>query len=162
VINVGAPQSSVNSTGNKRKRTTSNTGSRKRRNEASAPTSNTPAAPSIFPTNPASAVPHASGTSSFHPPAIPGAGPTVGEEIAATLHPIFTRSDGPSTARTGHSLIDNLDSSKGNTQVASDVWYFIRPLHSKTKPETLPETEALHYERPNPKDFAFVGCRLCT
>jgi hypothetical protein len=140
----------------KRKRTTSNTGSRKRgpRNSNPATTIPAPSTQSLPPVN-INSVPDITVT----PPAVPGAGPSI-SSTPATLHPAFTRTDGPSTARTGHSLVE--DSTRGNSEAATDVWYFMRPLHLREKPETLPEVEKISVDRPDPKEFPFLGCRLCT
>lgn len=144
VLNGAQLSSASQTSGNKRKRTNSNNGSRKRSNRAagqstmgSAPSCNIPNIPT---------------------PAVPGTGPSIGVDLAPTLHPAFSRSDGPSS-HTGYSLMD--DSAKNNTQVASDVWYFMRPLHSRDKPQTLPEIENLSTKRPS-SHFAYLGCRLCT
>ncbi|KAJ7790833.1 hypothetical protein B0H14DRAFT_2625605 [Mycena olivaceomarginata] len=41
------------------------------------------------------------------------------------------------------------------------VWYFIRGVHSDTKPESLPEREVISTKRPG-KEFSHLACRLCT
>ena len=48
---------------------------------------------------------------------------------------------------------------QASNQVATDVWYFVRPLDTAEKSSTVPENEESLKERP--KTAKFVGCRLC-
>ncbi|PPR02336.1 hypothetical protein CVT24_011679 [Panaeolus cyanescens] len=61
---------------------------------------------------------------------------------------------------TGSLLIAN-SSKSSSSSIATDVWYFTRPLISRAKPDQLPATEEPYSVRPADKVFLFLGCKLC-
>jgi len=93
--------------------------------------------------------------SSHAVPAVPGVGPSTNPSAAGpAVHPAFVQ--------TYTSLGSLVEKGSGRTQGASDVWYFVRGLHSIVRLDTLPEKETLCEKRPDSKEFSHLGCRLCT
>lgn len=48
--------------------------------------------------------------------------------------------------------------SRGSKMIATDVWYFLWPVQSQEKPDSMPENEPHLMSRP---DAPYVTCRLC-
>lgn len=146
-VNVGQSMSA----GNKRKRT--NTGSSNARNPRRATsTSNS----NTLPNTSLSSTPTSNNQNIPPVPAVHGVGPTTSTAFSGPSlpHPAFQ-------LQLGRSIIEKGKNSSGKTTGASDVWYFVRGLHSNIRPATLPETESLSEKQPDPSNFMHLGCRLC-
>ncbi|KAF5332789.1 hypothetical protein D9611_005171 [Ephemerocybe angulata] len=94
------------------------------------------------------------GTSTTSAPiGIFGIGPALESPIAETaLHPALNRLKND----VGSLLTEETESLAG----ASDIWYFIRGQKTNTN-EVAPEGDKPGFERPNPKSYGYLRCRLC-
>jgi hypothetical protein len=93
-------------------------------------------------------------------PAVPGVGPSTNSNdpiVGPTLHPALTHAHGP----TGQNFALIIESTEKSSSGASDVWYFVRGLHTNIRPHTLPEKDTPSEKRPSLKEFEHLGCRLC-
>jgi hypothetical protein len=147
-INITSPVD-IPGAGSKRKRTTSASTARKRTNAPIPPT------PSPSTSSGPTQLPGHLGNSA---PAVYGVGPhslEPNENTAPTFHLVFTNSQ----ATSGYGSL--MDPGRGRTTAATDVWYFVRGLTSREKPDILPRSEKMSQERPNRREFDFLGCKLC-
>lgn len=92
-------------------------------------------------------------------PAVFGVGPSSeaasGTSTEPVFHPAFTNIPGVN-------LGSALDKNDTDGTVASDVWYFMRGVHTRAKLASLLERETLTTKRPEPTEFAYLSCRLCS
>ena len=105
---------------------------------------------------------HSSGTvppeTGFSPPAVYGVGPVSSSDSSPT-----TSTQTLPTVQLEHTHFGSILSKSRrqvSNQVATDVWYCLRPLNTAKKPSTVPENEEILKERP--KAAKFVGCCLCS
>lgn len=134
-VNTDERSEPITQTGNKRKRGSGTTSGRKRANNRDIVPTPTPVA---------------------HTPAVHGVGPSSNPIPSnPTLNPAFNHTPGPST-----NFGSLVETGTGCTTGATDVWYFVQGVNSKTKP-VQPQNNKVSGKRPSPKEFAFLACRLC-
>ncbi|KAK7025814.1 hypothetical protein R3P38DRAFT_2529700 [Favolaschia claudopus] len=90
--------------------------------------------------------------------------------INSANSPVSTRSESlPPYAPHDLSLPANSESApKSKSNTATDVWFFVRPLKTNVPPavlptpsQPLPEDSDILKNKPNAKEFPYLGCRLC-
>ncbi|KAK7000830.1 ribonuclease H-like domain-containing protein [Favolaschia claudopus] len=90
--------------------------------------------------------------------------------INSANSPVSTRSESlPPYAPRDPSLPTNSESApKSKSNTATDVWFFVRPLKTNIPPavlptpsQPLPEDSDILKNKPNAKEFPYLGCRLC-
>ena len=152
VVNLNAPWQTAAKPTRKRKQapttSASTSGTQKRRNAGR--TISTPAAASTQDILSSGGVPP---EARFSRPAVYGVGP-----VSSPTNYMQT----PPTTQLEHTHFGSILSKsrpQASNQVATDVWYCVRPLDAAEKPSTVPENEEILKERP--KAAKFVGCRLC-
>lgn len=152
---VNAPSQTVAKPTRKRKQapttsTLTQADTQKRRNTGSTSIS-TPASGSTLSSGTVLVPPEAT----FIQPAVYGVGPVSSSTSSTQILPA-------ASAQLEHTHFGSILSKSrlhASNQVASDVWYCVRPLDVAEKPSTVPENEEILKERP--KAAKFVGCRLC-
>ncbi|CAA7265591.1 unnamed protein product [Cyclocybe aegerita] len=100
-------------------------------------------------------------------PSVPGVGPqqvpapNITSAQQAATHPALshTRSGPSASSKYAGSLAHN--TSMPNGAAATDVWYFMRGLHTNERPDMMPAQETPSENWPKIEEFSHLGCIIC-